>query len=107
MQLVIVRGQPVRVPGRRSGRAGLRTDRQRAELVEREHPVREVVHDLLDTGELGLFGGVVGLLPRLRPLEGEVAFAQQLPQSFPTDLDAVGAVVVGEVVGEFSAGSSG
>jgi hypothetical protein len=79
----------------------VRADGQRPELVERERPVRELGHDLLDPAELHGFVGVVGLLPRLRALEGDVVPAQQLPESFPTDLDAARAGVVGEVVGEF------
>jgi hypothetical protein len=101
MQLVVVGREPVRVPGWRPTRAAVWADGQRPELVEGEHPVRGGGHDMFDPGQFGFLGRVVGLLPRLGPLEGEVVSAQQLAESFPTDLDAVGAVVVGEVVDEF------
>jgi hypothetical protein len=101
MQLVVVGREPVRVPGWRPTRAAVWADGQRPELVEGEHPVRGGGHDMFDPGQFGFLGRVVGLLPRLGPLEGEVVSAQQLAESFPTDLDAVGTVVVGEVVDEF------
>jgi hypothetical protein len=53
-------------------------------------------------GELDGLGRVVGLLPRLRALEGDVVLAQDLPQAFPTDRYPARAGVVGEVVGEFA-----
>lgn len=94
--VVVVRCGYGRPPG-----AGLRADREGSELVEREHPLREVPGDVLDAGEFGVPVGVGGLLPRLGPLEGDVVPVQDPPQPFPPDLDRVGGVH-GEVVGELA-----
>lgn len=56
-------------PARPAGGA----DAERAELVEREDPVREAIQDLLDPVQLCLAVGVRGLLPRLGALEGDAA----------------------------------
>ena len=68
-------------PGRPTDRA----DRQRPELVERERPIREFVDDVLDPVQLGVPIGVVGLLPRLGPLERDVVGNEELTEPFPTD----------------------
>lgn len=59
--------------------AEVRADRQGSELVEGEDPVREAGGDLLDAGKFGLRVRVVGLLPRLGALEGDVVLVQELP----------------------------
>lgn len=94
VQLVIVGGQPVRmVLGRPTG-AGVRTDRERAELVESKHPIWEAAGDMLDTGQLGIPVGVGGLLPGLGPLKGDAVLAQDLAKAFPADSDLATAAVV-------------
>lgn len=59
VQLVIAGGQPVRMVLGRPAGAGVRTDRERAELVEGEHPIREMAGDVLDAGQLGVPVGSV------------------------------------------------
>ncbi|MBB4789748.1 hypothetical protein BJY54_000360 [Streptomyces nodosus] len=62
-------------------------DAQRAELVEGECAVREVLQDVLDPVELGVAVGVGGLLPRLGALEGDPTAGQQHPQGLTADVD--------------------
>ncbi len=87
VQLVMVGGQPLRVTLRRPPGAGLRANHERTGLVEGEDPVREVAAHVLEPGELGIAVRVVGLLPRLGPLEGDLVLQQNLPQPFAPDLD--------------------
>ncbi|GAB4105909.1 hypothetical protein GCM10028790_49280 [Micromonospora taraxaci] len=101
VQLVIVRRQPARTARGRPTGAGLRTDHQRTELVEREYPVREVAAEVLDPGELDVPARVGGLLPRLGPLKGDPVPVQDLPQPFPTDPDPSGGMQA-QVVGELA-----
>ncbi|MEH1166459.1 hypothetical protein V6V47_13830 [Micromonospora sp. CPCC 205539] len=63
--------------------AGLRADHEGSELIEGEHPLREVGADVLDAGEFGIALRVGGLLPRLGPLKGDPVLVQGLPQPFP------------------------
>jgi hypothetical protein len=78
-----------------------RVDGEGAELVEGEDPVGVLGHHLLDAVELSLLVGVVGLLPGLGPLEGDVVLREDLPQALPADHDAPGRVA-GQVVGELA-----
>jgi hypothetical protein len=48
VQLVIVRGQPIGMAPLGPGRTEVRADRQRPELVEGEHLVRDLAGDVLE-----------------------------------------------------------
>ena len=85
VQLVIVRGLTLPMTRRRPCRAANRTDRQRAELIKRETPIGERVHDLFDTVQLGVTIGIIGFFPRLGPLERDVMLDQDLAAPFPPD----------------------
>jgi hypothetical protein len=82
-KLVVVGGQPVRVAFLGPAGAQMRSDGQWPELIEGEHPIREVAAHMLDPGEFAVAIGVVGLFPGLGPLEGDAMFAEKLTQSFP------------------------
>jgi hypothetical protein len=56
---------------------------------------------------LASLAGSLDSFPRFGPLERQVMVAKELSESFPTDLDPVGARVVGEVVGEFPQAPAG
>jgi hypothetical protein len=60
-------------------RPGGGPDAERAELVEREHAVREVLQYVLDPVELGVALGVGGFLPGLGALEGDAAAGEEAP----------------------------
>jgi hypothetical protein len=79
VQLVIVRREPVGVPGGCPASTAVGADGQRPELVEREHALRHVAADVLDAGEFGVAVGVGGFLPGLGPLEGDAVAVQDLP----------------------------
>jgi hypothetical protein len=101
VQLVIVRREPVRAAFWLPAGSCLRADRERPELVEREDTLRDVLHDVLDPREFRLPLRVVRFLPCLCPLEGDLVFAQQLPQSFAAhEHGPVG--VAGQIRGEFA-----
>ena len=74
---VVGGGQPVGTSlfGPAQARGG--ADAERAELVEREDPVRETVQHLLDPVQFGVTLGVRGFLPRLGALEGDAAAGEQ------------------------------
>ncbi len=65
-----------------------------------------VLEHLLDAVELGVPIGVVGLLPRLGPLERDVVVGQDLTEPFPTDLHHP-VVVVAEVARRACGSTSG
>jgi len=62
-----------------------RADVQRSELVERERAVRVMLQRELDPIQLRVAVGVVGLLPRLRPLERHLVRRQDLAEPFTAD----------------------
>ena len=83
---LVVVGRLALGPSNRRPRGAARgPDRQRPELVEREAPQRMLVKDLLDAAELGAAVGVVGLLPGLGPLKGDVVGVQYLAQPLRAD----------------------
>ena len=84
------------------GSAEVWANRQRPELVEREHPVRELGGHVFDAGEFRLDLRVVGLFPGLGPLNSDLVLVQELPQPFAADVHPVQAAVVGQVVAEFA-----
>jgi hypothetical protein len=63
-------------------------ERQRAELVEGEAPVREVAGHVLDAVESGVLVGINGLFPGAGALEGDPLLVQDLTERFPADLIA-------------------
>ena len=74
-------------------RAAHGADGQRPELVERETPIRPRVDDLLNAVEFGVAVRVVGLLPRLGPLERDVVGVEDLAEPFATHVhNSVGVV---------------
>jgi hypothetical protein len=77
VQLVVVHGLPVRVAGRCPAGPGLRADHQRAELVEGENPLREMVGPIVDAGQLRLAVRVGGLFPRCPPAEASTTMARR------------------------------
>ena len=90
------------------GRTGLspggpadRADLQRAELIERETPVRAGVEDLIDAVEFGVTVRIVGFLPRLGPLKRDVMNRQDLTQPFPTDVNNT-TLVIAEMINELT-----
>nr|WP_157741417.1 hypothetical protein [Jiangella sp. DSM 45060] len=101
MGVVIGRGHPIGLafpgPARTAGWA----ETERAEFVEREGPVREVLQDVLDAVELGIPFGVGGLLPGLRALKRDPAAGEQATQGFPADPDR-SASCGGQEGGEFT-----
>lgn len=101
VQFVIVRREPVGMPCRCPAGAAVRTDREGAELVEREHSLGEMAAHVLDTGEFGVAVRVVGLLPGLGSLKGDAVAVQDLAQPLPPDADRTGSLA-GEVVGELA-----
>jgi hypothetical protein len=60
---------------------------QRAELLEGERAVREVLQDVFDPVEFGVALGVGGLFPRLGALESDPAAGQQHPQGLTAYAD--------------------
>src|SRR5215210_220657 len=62
-------------------------DRQRTELVERETLIRVMLEHILDPIELGVAFGIVGLLPRLGPLERHLLAFKDLTQTLTTNPD--------------------
>jgi hypothetical protein len=70
---VVGGGQSVGAFARGPARACGGADAERAELVEGEDPVREVLQHVLDAVELGLAFGIGRLFPGLRALEGDPA----------------------------------
>ncbi|GHD07399.1 hypothetical protein GCM10010313_26530 [Streptomyces violarus] len=60
-------------------------DSERAELVEGEDPVGEVVQDLLDPVQLRLAVGAGGFLPCLGALKGDATAGEQAAQGLAAD----------------------
>ena len=73
VEFVVVRPAALGVRGRRPRGAADGTHRQRPELVEGETPLRVVFEHLLDAIQLGVAVGIIRLLPRLGPLERDIA----------------------------------
>ncbi|GGR64898.1 hypothetical protein GCM10010251_96770 [Streptomyces aurantiogriseus] len=76
---VVGRGMAFGVAGAGPAGSGGGADAERAELVERKHPVREVLQHVLHPVELGVALGVGGFLPGLGALEGDTAAGEQAP----------------------------
>jgi hypothetical protein len=76
-------------------------DRQRAELVEGEAPVREPPDDLLDPVELGVLVRIARLLPGPSALKGDLVGVQDLPQPLAADPDDP-LVVAAQIPGELA-----
>jgi hypothetical protein len=96
-QLVVVRGQPVRMVLTGPAGAEVRPDGQRPELVEREHPIRGHAGDVLDPGEFRVTVRIIGFLPGFGPLKGDVVLTRELPQPLPAD-DRLFVVIIIHVV---------
>ncbi len=94
----MTRGRPT---GARGG-----ADAQRAELVEREDPLRYVFQQVLDAVELGVVVRVGGLLPGAGALEGDAAPGQQAAQGLAAQADRA-ARDGGQVGGELAQGPVG
>ena len=58
---------------------------ERTEFIEGEAAVGEGGGHLLDAVQLGVAEWVVGLLPRLGPLEGDLVFLEDLSEPLPAD----------------------
>ena len=99
--LVIVRQLALGTTLRRPRGATDGAHGQRPELVEGETPLRVALERLLDAVQLGVAVGIVGLLPRLGPLERDVMAAQDLAQPLGTDRHRP-VVVVAETAGQFA-----
>jgi hypothetical protein len=75
-------------------------DGQRPELIEGEHPVGEVAGDVLDAGQFGVPVRIVGFLPGLGLLEGDLVPVQKLPQPLAADPDQADRALFQEDAGD-------
>ena len=99
--LVVVGGLALGAARGRPSGAAHRPDLKRPELAERETPVRPAFDYLLYAAQLGIAVGVVGLLPGLGPLEGDVVGVQYPAQ--PLMADANGPIgIAGEISGQLA-----
>ena len=80
VEIVIVRRLALGTTLRRPRGATDGAHGQRPELVEGETPLRVALERLVAAVQLGVAVGIVGLLPRLGPLERDVMAAQDLAQ---------------------------
>jgi hypothetical protein len=95
--LLVVGPEPLGVFRLRPATAAHGVDSEGAELVEGEDALGELGYDLLDPVELFLLVRVVGLLPGLGPLEGDLVLGEDLAQALAAELDppeGVGSQVV-------------
>src|SRR2546422_2283966 len=74
---------------------------ERTELIEGEAAVGEGGGHLLDAVQLGVAEWVVGLLPRLGPLEGDLVLLEDLSDPLPADHHSADGVV-GQVAAELA-----
>jgi hypothetical protein len=101
VELVVVGRLSLRLCPLGPARPAYWPDGKGPEFVESEAAVRALAENLLDAVRLLVSAGIVGLLPGLGPLEGDVVLGQEPPQPLPADADAA-RPVVGQVVGQLA-----